>query len=542
MLIAMLHRRGIRIPRWIGVTFLVVSALAVLSGLALGQSAPYAMVYRVGSDTLGVERVMPSPALVVGEMQLRGQPRVEWRATMQGPGVVQSLSLVAFQGPSPDSPVLQRAVLTLAGDSVRAEISAQGRQVQQGFRTSRDALIYQPQSIAQLDMIVTRARATANAVDTIPLFLAAGAQTIPAIVTLEGSRGTIAIGPSTSQVTLNAAGFVESVSVASQRLEVTRVEGAALAALRVAGPNYDAPAGAPYRAEHVTIPATGGHSLAATLTLPSGTAGRLPVVVTISGSGGQDRDSYIPIVPGYRPFRQYADSLGRRGVAVLRFDDRGVGASTGDHGTATSADFANDVRSVVTWLRARPEIDPARVFLMGHSEGGMIAPMVAATDPRLAGIVLLAGTGMNGEQILRFQMRNAYQKAAEWSPAQRDSALKTIDPTIAGLRKDNPWMRFFFDHDPIATARQVKVPVYIVQGATDLQVTPDQAGLLERAFTAGGNRQVTTKVFAARNHLFLEDADGTPTNYVKLPTGRIPPDVVGAVVDWIATRAQGGRS
>jgi hypothetical protein len=539
MLISFLHRRGIRLPRWIGVTILVLMSLALVSGLVLAQSAPYAMVYRAGNDTVGVERVTPSPGLVLGEIQLRGQPRIQWSAAMRAPGIVQQLTLTAFQNASPDAPLLQRAVLTLEGDSVRAELSGQGRQLTQRFKTTRDALIYQPQSIAMLDMVLIRARAAAGAVDSIPLFLASGGQTIPAVVTLDGARGTIVIGPGTSSVTLNGAGFVESVSVPAQRLEVTRVEGAALAALRVGGPNYDAPAGAPYRAEHVKIPATGGHTLAATLTVPMGAAERLPVVVTISGSGGQDRDSYLPVVPGYRPFRQYADSLGRRGVATLRFDDRGVGESTGDHGRATSADFADDVRSVVAWLRARADIDPARIFLMGHSEGGMIAPMVAAGDSRLAGIVLLAGTGATGEQILRFQLRNAYSKAAEWTPTQRDSALKTIDATIATLRKDNAWMRFFFDHDPIATARQVKVPVFVVQGATDQQVTADQASLLDRAFRVGGNQRVSVKVLDARNHLFLEDADGTPANYIKLPTGRIPGDVIGPVVEWILGRANG---
>ena len=541
MLIAMLHRRGIRLPRWVGITFLVVAALALVSGLAVAQPRSFGMLYIVGGDTVGIERVTPSAATWMGDLQLRGQPRVQWTGAVRSPGVLQSLTLVAFQNASPDAPVLQRATMTLDGDTVRVDISGSGQQMKQNLATRTGALIYIPQSIAMLDLVMTRARSTPAAVDSIPVFMASGGQTLPAIVTDGGATATVRIGPSEITLTLDATGQVTRASVPAQRLEAVRLEGAALAALKVGGPSYEPPAGAPYRAEHVKIPGKGGHTLAGTLTLPANATGRLPVVVTISGSGGQDRDEYIPIVPGFRPFRQLADSLGRRGIAVLRFDDRGIGESTGDHGKATSADFADDVRSIVAWLRARPEIDPDRVMLMGHSEGGMIAPMVAATDARLAGIVLLAGPGEKGEPILRFQLRNNIEKEPSLSRATKDSALRTIDGTIAGLKKDNAWMRFFLEHDPLPVARQVKVPTYIVQGATDQQVTANQAALLEQAFKAGGNRDVTVKVFADRNHLFLADPDGTPANYGKLASGRIGGDVIGPVVDWVVARARAGK-
>lgn len=539
MLIAALHRRGIRLPRWIGIALLVLSSLTLISSVALGQGGggAYGMLYLVGADTLGVERVLASPGLVIGDLQMRGQPRMQWTALERSPGVLHSLTIVVFQTAAPDAAVLQRAVLTLDGDTVRVELSKGGNQA---IGTRRDALLFVPSSGAMANYLVTRARATPGTTDSIPIFLSAGGQTIDAVVTSTDSGGTIAVGPTLSTYTLSNTGRVMRVSVPSQRLEMVRMEGAAYAALRVGGPSYDAPAGAPYRAEHVKVPAKGGHILAATLTMPSGTSGRVPVVVTISGSGGQDRDEYIPLVPGYRPFRQYADSLGRRGIAVLRFDDRGVGESTGDHATATSADFADDVRSLVTWLRARPDIDPDRIMLMGHSEGGLIAPMVAATDPRLAGIVLLAGPGEKGEPILRFQIRNSIEKAEGFTAVQRDSALKTIDATIVSM-KSSPWMRFFLDYDPLPTARRVKVPVYVVQGATDQQVLPGQAAMIERALREGGNTDVTVKVFTDRNHLFLDDPDGTPANYIKLPNGRIGGDVIGPVVDWVVTRARATR-
>jgi dipeptidyl aminopeptidase/acylaminoacyl peptidase len=358
------------------------------------------------------------------------------------------------------------------------------------------------------------------------------------IVAIAGDSAMLTIGPVRSVARLDAQGRVREVEVASQRLRAVRVDGAALAGLRVGAPDYSAPAGAPYTAQEVTIPATGGHTLAATLTLPSAREGRVPVVVTITGSGPQDRDEYIPLAPNFRPFRQLADTLGRRGIAVLRFDDRGTGASTGDHAKATSADFADDVRSAVRWLRSRPEIDPDRVLLAGHSEGGMIAPMVAANDPQLAGIVLMAGPGEKGETILRFQLRNLTMQDTSLRGTRRDSALKAIDGTIAGLKKDNVWMRFFLEHDPLPIARRVKVPVYIAQGATDQQVLAPQAQVLADVLRNSGNQNVTVKVFPNLNHLFLYDPDGSPLNYTKLPSGKIGPEVMGPIADWVVLQAK----
>src|SRR5688572_4623625 len=157
-------------------------------------------------------------------------------------------------------------------------------------------------------------------------------------------------------------------------------------------PDYSAPANAPYTATNVTVQTPMGHTLAGTLTLPRGASSARPVgaIVTITGSGAQERDSRLGGVQGYQPFRQYADSLARRGIAVLRMDDRGTGASKGTHRGSTSADFAEDIRAGLAYLRTRPEIDSTRLGLAGHSEGALIANLVAAKEPSLRAIVLLA--------------------------------------------------------------------------------------------------------------------------------------------------------
>ena len=172
-------------------------------------------------------------------------------------------------------------------------------------------------------------------------------------------------------------------------------------------PDYSAPADAPYTAEEVVVKTPAGHTLAGTLTLPKSASRTKPVsaIVTVTGSGPQDRDENIGL-PGFRPFRQIADSLARRGIAVLRMDDRGTGASGGTFKGSTSADFAEDVRAGLAYLRTRPEIRADRLGVLGHSEGAIIAPMVAEKEPTLRAIVLLAGIAQPGRTALHFQLKN----------------------------------------------------------------------------------------------------------------------------------------
>jgi dipeptidyl aminopeptidase/acylaminoacyl peptidase len=281
-----------------------------------------------------------------------------------------------------------------------------------------------------------------------------------------------------------------------------------------------------------------GHTLAGTLTLPKGASRTNPVaaIVTITGSGAQERDEALSMLPGFRPFRQLADSLGRRGIAVLRMDDRGTAGSTGNHATATSADFAEDIRAGLAYLRTRPEIDGSRLGLAGHSEGGLIAPLVAAKEPQLRAIVLMAGPAWNGRRILEFQLANLVRLNASLSAAGRDSALAVIPMRIDSMRNSNAWLKFFIDHDVLGAARLVSQPVLVLNGETDQQVTPEQAAELAAAIRAGGNTDVTSHVFPAVNHLFIYDTDGAPTGYARLSRSAVEPEVIGMTVDWLAQK------
>ena len=302
--------------------------------------------------------------------------------------------------------------------------------------------------------------------------------------------------------------------------------------------DYSAPADAPYTAENVVVKTPAGHTLAGTLTLPKGASRAKPVgaIVTVTGSGAQDRDEAIGL-PGFQPFRQIADSLGRRGIAVLRMDDRGTGESGGTFKGSTSADFAEDARAGLDYLRTRPEIRSDRLGVLGHSEGAIIAPMVAEKEPKLRAIVLLAGIAQAGRTALHFQIKNGYERDTKLTPEKRAELISAIPARIDGMGAADPWMKFFLTHDPAATMRRVKTPVLILTGSRDQQAVPAEVALMEAAFKAGGNKDVTARVLPDLNHLFVHDTDGFPGNYGKLPAPvTVQTEVLNLIADWLAPR------
>ncbi len=247
--------------------------------------------------------------------------------------------------------------------------------------------------------------------------------------------------------------------------------------------DYSAPRAAPYVAEEVSVQTAMGHTLAGTLTIPKRASRNnpAPAVILITGGGPQDRDASIVGFDGYRPFRQVADTLARRGIAVLRMDDRGVGASGGVHTGVTTPDFARDVRAGLVFLRTRPEIDTRRLALVGHSEGGVIAPLVALEEPDVPAMVLLGAPAYNGRVLLEHQVTNLASRNPLLTAAQRDSALGRVQLEIDSLYRNDPWVAWLIDHDPLAVARRVRTPVLILTGSTDQQITPDQASKLAAA-------------------------------------------------------------
>jgi alpha-beta hydrolase superfamily lysophospholipase len=433
----------------------------------------------------------------------------------------------------------QRAELTFFGDSVLSHVERpRGQQAipDRRLKVTRGAVPLVNLSGLSLELVLRRARSIGGDTAHVPIILISG-QTVTAVVTRIGADSVlVTLAGIGLRARTDAVGRLLGAVVPSQNVVFERlpVESAAAAWSPVRAVSYAAPPGAPYSAQEVTLRTPAGLSLAGTLTIPRRARGaRVPAVVLITGSGAQDRDENSPALETWRPFREIADTLSRRGIAVLRLDDRGVGGSDAGTDTATSADFADDVRAALAWLRARPEIDPARVGLVGHSEGGIIAPMIAATDPRLRAVVLIAGSASRGRDILTRQRRYVIDADTSLSPARRDSLFAAATMEADSAFAAPGWLRFFADYDPLVTVRRVRAPVLILQGESDRQVPADEARRLATALREAGNRRVTLRTFPRMNHLLVEDAIGDPRRYVALPGYAVRKDLLGALADWL---------
>lgn len=509
-----------------------VATVLALPAAARAQASTFVM--QRNGDTLGIERVTRTPGRVDGEFLDRLQGvRIRYVAAVGDSATMSRFEIWISRGT--DTSVLNHAVLYEQGDTMLVE---QGGGRTQRIATKPHAMVYINPAPSLLEQALMRARAIGGTSVEVPLFAATGGMTTPLHVTFVGSDSAhIMLGAVAMNASLGPDGRLTGLTVPSQNIRVTRVEGASAPALTMEKPDYSAPADAPYTAEEVTLTTPSGVKLAGTLTVPKVRPARgLPAVVTITGSGTEERDESLPGVTGYRPFRQIADTLGRRGIAVLRLDDRGIGGSDAGPPGATSADFANDIEAGLNYLRTRSDIDASRLALVGHSEGGMIAPMVAAVDPKLHAIVLMAGPSQTGRTILQYQQQYAADSMLHLTGARRDSALRAMGKTLDSAAANQPWIKFFLDYDPIATAKRVKQPVLILQGATDRQVTPEQATALAQAFRAGGNRDVTVKFFPSTDHLFLADPNGNPSGYAKLPSKNVRVEVLGTIADWLSAR------
>jgi dienelactone hydrolase len=288
-----------------------------------------------------------------------------------------------------------------------------------------------------------------------------------------------------------------------------------------------------YSAEEVVVRSPYGHALGGTLTMPRGVRRPVPAVLLISGTGAQNRDASHPGDP-YRPFRQIADTLSRRGIAVLRVDDRGI--AEGRVLLPSALQVAEDARAALALLRGRGDIDAGRIGLVGHSEGGAVALMVAAADPTLRVLVLMGAPGMRLEDAAREQVhRSVARRTAGRSESERDSVLRAA---VANLERmlGTEWARQSGGYDPLVAARAVRsASALVLQGANDWQVAPEQAGALAGALRAG-SCDVTERVFPGINHLFLADPSGDPDGYEKLASQEIPAHVLGTLADWLAPR------
>lgn len=343
----------------------------------------------------------------------------------------------------------------------------------------------------------------------------------------------------------------------------------------------------PYDIQEVTF--SGGDAdvkLSGTLTIPETTdkSKKFAAAILVTGSGPQDRDETLL---GHKPFWVLADYLTRRGVAVLRYDDRGVGQSTGDFGKATTEHFAADAAAAIDYLKQLPQIDPKHIGIIGHSEGGIVAPMVAVKKPDVAWIVLMAGTAVNGEQILYSQGKliveadggspemarrqrliqevafaamkslkpdekldkvidSATAQVIEKAEALEVAAGNKVEPVTPEIKElirnllkanlqamNNPWFRFFVEHEPGPVLEKVKCPVLAINGEKDVQVDPKlNLPKIEASLKAGGNQDYKIIELPGLNHLFQTSETGAISQYESIEE-TISPRALETIGDWI---------
>jgi uncharacterized protein len=328
----------------------------------------------------------------------------------------------------------------------------------------------------------------------------------------------------------------------------------------------------PYTVEDVTFKNDKFNiTLAGTLTVPNGN-GPFPAVILITGSGAQNRDEELL---GHKPFWIIADNLTRNGIAVLRYDDRGVAKSQGVYSTATTIDLATDAAAAFNYLKTNHLINPKLIGLAGHSEGGIIAPIVASGNKEVAFIVSIAGSGVKGEEILYRQshdiniasgasekdaqsgistqrtlfeivkkekdnkkaeekMTIAIKKIIENEKLSREDSIKAVKLLQSQIGTiTSSWFRVFLTLDPSAYWKKVKCPVLILNGAKDLQVAADvNPPAIEKALKSGKNNSFTTHVFPDLNHLFQHCKTGAPSEYSNIEE-TFSPEVLKIMSDWI---------
>jgi len=319
--------------------------------------------------------------------------------------------------------------------------------------------------------------------------------------------------------------------------------------------------------------------LAGTLTIPP-TQGPHPAVVMITGSGPQNRDEELF---GFKPFKIIADHFTRKGIAVLRYDDRGVGGSTGNTNQSTTADFARDALAAIHFLQSRSDINPTQIGLCGHSEGGIVGPLAASQSSDVDFVICIAGTGVPGWKIVlaqddlimradstseekiwqalalerkmldaalrgenldgfRQEMLDTARKEFETMPEEQrkmitDKEQYLNDAVDTQLRSmQSPWFKYFIAYDPAPALEKVKCPILALFGGLDLQVPAElNKNAMEAALKQGGNKDYTFRVFPKANHLFLTATTGSPKEYGTLKKEFVP-GFLDTMSDWILKR------
>jgi hypothetical protein len=364
-------------------------------------------------------------------------------------------------------------------------------------------------------------------------------QTAARLIEVRRTAIKLMVGPSPLDIEIwsDENGRLLRVTIPAQNIDVVREDIASVSTRHVpiSRPND----------ELVKIPAN-GFSLAGTLSRPAGdAAARLPAVVLVSGSGPTDRDE---VAYGIPIFGQLAGAIADGGFIVVRYDKRGVGQSGGRQESATIADYADDLRAAVNFLADRKDVDPKRIAVVGHSEGGAVALIAASKDKKIAAVGLVAASGVSGADLVLQQQEHMLDRS-KISDADKQAKIalqKKIQQAVitgtgwddvpAALRKqvDNPEFQSLLLFDPAKTMPDVRQPMLVVQGELDTQVEPSNADRLEALARKRKNAPPVQVVkVPGVNHLLVPAATGEVDEYASLSGKPLSPAVTSAIVSWL---------
>ena len=317
---------------------------------------------------------------------------------------------------------------------------------------------------------------------------------------------------------------------------------------------------------------SGKIELSGTFAIPDNFKGKLPAFVLVCGSGPNDRDynpdpKFVPSeikellkkleIPleklNLNIYNRMSDHLIQEGFAVLRYDKRGVGASGGDYKKRTLRDLISDVRAAIRFVRSQPEVDPSKVGVIGHSEGGIIGPVVCAEDPTIAALVVCSASASKIEDIMLHQAECNKKEITQMAPKEREkwgikkgynpvkSTLEIIEKVkngedyieIHGEKESTKWWREHFEHHPIATIKKVKCPVLIVHGEKDFQVPYENATKLKNALIESSNAHITLLIFPNIDHLLkFEPQESGEFRYAQTLDREVEPIILKSISSW----------
>lgn len=489
-----------------------VSSVAVLADRAASQ--PY--LFRESGMPIAQERLSQSPESQSGTIEINEALKVTYKMILRED---ESVSSIMWKAQRPDRPPAEFQTVDLQQSTAAADAATV---------SARAVVPYFDQSVGMLARLVRYARGRGGETVEVPVHRLIDGRVLPAIISfpaldqalveVEGKTWRLSLGPDDAVIAAQLSGYGVTVEQLHGRFS----------GLRPIWPPHGVPAGATYDAHQVRFSGADGVTIAGTLTVPRNLHSPAPAALMITGSGRNNRNQGTP--PSM-PFREIADALSSRGIVVLRVDDRGIGESSGDAATATTLDEAQDIQAAITFARARPEIDPSRVALIGWSEGGFIAPTLASADPAIAAVALLNGA-FHGREIAEYQVRYAVSQNSAIPPEQREEVVADR------LRRaqQHPRSAAIWSLDVTDAASRLRMPVLLIAGANDRHVPPSQALRFASSLRQAGNDDVTMALFPNLNHVLLPDPDGRVEGFPFLPSPRLPQQVVKTLADWMVER------